>query len=96
MTQITFADQMIEIDANLVAKGLRMDPDALRVALQDGSVTRIVEKGEGEDAGRFRVTFFSPTCRLRLLFTAEGVILQTSTVDYSRKPRPAVPRPDAG
>ena len=93
MSQIRFTDQMIEIDATLIAKGLRMDPEALREAMQKGQVTRTVEKGEGEDAGRFRVTFYSPTCRLRLLFNAEGTLLQTSSADYSRKPR-AVPKTD--
>jgi hypothetical protein len=87
MSQITFSGQMIEIDAALVAKGLHMDPGDLRDAMQQGHVTRKVEKGEGEDAGRFRVTFYSPTRRLRLLFDAQGVILQTSSADYSRKAR---------
>jgi hypothetical protein len=88
MDQITFTDQRIDINATLVAKGLRMEPEALRAALRDGSVTRTVEKGEGDDAGRYRVTFYAPTRRLRLLFTASGEILQTSSVAYGRKPRP--------
>ncbi len=88
MDPITFTETAIEIDASLVAKGLRITPEALRAALRDGQVTRTVEKGEGEDAGRFRVTFFSPTRRLRLLFTADGDVLQTSAADYSRKVRP--------
>lgn len=85
MEPITFLDQQITIDANLVAKGLRLEPEALRIALRDGSVTRIVEKGEGEDAGRYRVTFFAPERRFRLLFTAEGEIVQSSSVAYRRK-----------
>ena len=89
MSQITFADEMIEIDATLIAKGLGMHPDALRQAMREGHVTRTIEKGEGEDAGRFRVTFYSPNCRLRLLFNEEGTILQTSSADYSRKARRA-------
>ena len=88
MDQITFTDQRIDINATLVAKGLRMEPEALRAALHDGSVTRTVEKGEGDDAGRYRVAFYAPTRRLRLLFTASGEILQTSSVAYSRKTRP--------
>jgi hypothetical protein len=87
MDLITFADGMIEIDAALVAKGLRMDPETLRAALRDGQVTRTVEKGEGDDAGRYRVTFFAPNRRLRLIFTADGSVLKTSSVAYSRKPR---------
>ncbi len=89
MSKISFTDQMIEIDASLIAKGLGMYPDALRQAMREGHVTRTTEKGEGEDAGRFRVTFYSPNCRLRLLFNAEGTLLQTSSAAYSRKPRPA-------
>jgi hypothetical protein len=91
MEPITFTEQAIEIDAALVARGLRMDPEALRVALREGRVTRTIEKGEGEDLGRYRVTFYAPTRRLRLLFTAQGVILQTSSADYSRRPRPPAP-----
>ncbi len=89
MSQISFADQTIQIDATLIASGLRMSQEALRTAMQEGHVTRTVEKGEGDDAGRFRVTFYSPTRRLRLLFDAAGTILQTSSADYSRKTRPA-------
>ena len=85
MELITFTEQAIEIDAALVAKGLKMEPEELRAALRDGRVTRTVEKGEGEDAGRFRVTFYAPTCRYRVLFTAAGAILQTSSVAYSRR-----------
>lgn len=91
MDPITFTDQGINIDAGLVAKGLHIEPETLRIALRDGSVTRTVEKGEGEDAGRYRVTFYAPNRRLRLLFTANGEILQTSSVAYSRKPRPPAP-----
>ena len=84
-------DQRIDIDADLVANGLRMEPETLRAALHEGRVTRTVEKGEGEDAGRYRVTFYAPNRRLRLLFTDKGEILQTSSVAYSRKARPPVP-----
>ena len=90
MDPINFTDQTITIEADLVAKGLHVDPEALRMALRDGTVTRTVEKGEGDDAGRYRVTFFAPERRLRLLFTAEGQILQSSSVAYRRRGLPAV------
>ena len=91
MDTITFTDQGIDIDATVVAKGLRMEPEALRTALREGRVTRTVEKGESEDAGRYRVTFYAPTRRFRLHFTTKGAILQTSSVAYSRKVRPPAP-----
>lgn len=87
MDPITFTDDNIEIDATIVTKSLRLDPEALRNALREGRVTRTLEKGEDADAGRYRVTFFSSNRRLRLTFTAEGILLHTSAADYSRSPR---------
>lgn len=87
-----FTHQGIEIDASLVAKGLRIDPEALRAALRKATVARTIEKNDGNEEGRVRVRFYPTRRRLRLLFTAQGVILQTSSADYSRRPRtPAGP-----
>ncbi|MDP3342258.1 DUF6522 family protein [Frigidibacter sp.] len=84
MGAISFEDGRIEVDAALVAKALQLDPEALRAALRSGGVTSQCETGMDEDAGRFRLTFFSATRRLRLTVDASGTILQTSTADYRR------------
>ena len=86
MTAITFRDGTLEVDAGIVAGALDLSPEALRSGLQRGDITTLCEKGEAEDAGRFRVTFFTPTRRLRLIVDAGGAILQTSTADFSRRP----------
>ncbi len=86
MGAISFEDGRIEVDAALVAKALQMDPEELRAALRSGTVTSQCETGMDEDAGRFRLTFFSTTRRLRLTVDAGGTVLQTSTADYRRKP----------
>lgn len=86
MNSITFENGTIQVDPAIVAKGLRLDVDALRAALRDGSVTSLCEKGMEQDAGRFRLTFFSPARRLRLIVDEGGAVLQTSTADYARKP----------
>ena len=86
MNSITFENGTIQVDPAIVAKGLRLDVEALRTALRDGSVTSLCEKGMEQDAGRFRLTFFSPTRRLRLIVDEGGAVLQTSTADYARKP----------
>ncbi len=82
---VTLQDGMIEVDAAIVAAGLKMTPAALRDALQTGAVTSRCEKGEGDDAGRFRVTFFSATRRLRLIVDDGGAVLQRSSADYTRR-----------
>ncbi len=86
MGAISFEDGRIEVDAALVAKALQLEPEALRAALRSGAVTSQCETGMDEDAGRFRLTFFSATRRLRLTVDASGTVLQTSTADYRRKP----------
>ncbi|MDT8854239.1 DUF6522 family protein [Paracoccaceae bacterium Fryx2] len=83
---ITFENGTIHIDPALVARGLHLTPEALRDALHAGLVTSLCEKGEDEDAGRFRLTFYSPTRRLRLVVDAGGAVLQSSTADFRRKP----------
>lgn len=88
MTLITFEDGTITIDPALVARGLRLSADDLRLHLRRGTVTSLCERGEGEDVGRFRLTFFSPERRLRLVVDASGRILTTTTADYRRGPQP--------
>jgi hypothetical protein len=89
MTAISFVDGTIQIDPALVARGLRLEPDQLRQALRDGRVTSLCEKGEAEDAGRWRITFWSPDRRLRLIFDSDGRVLKSSAADLTRKPGPA-------
>jgi len=86
MGAISFEDGRIEVDAALVARALQMEPETLRAALRSGAVTSQCETGMDEDAGRFRLTFFSATRRLRLTVGAGGEVLQTSTADYRRRP----------
>lgn len=86
MTAISFEDGTIQVDAALVAKGLQITPEVLRAALRDGTVTSLCEKGVDEDAGRFRLTFFSRTRRLRMVVDAGGAVLQSSSADYTRRP----------
>ena len=86
MSDISFENGMIQVDPDIVAKVLRLDVEALRAALHDGAVTSLCEKGMEEDEGQFRLTFFSPTRRLRLIVDAGGVVLQSSTTEYTRKP----------
>lgn len=68
-----------------------MEPEALRAALREGCVTRTVEKGEVDEANRYRVTSYAPTRRLRLLFTAKVEILQTGFVAKNCRRRQSAP-----
>lgn len=95
MTKIEFADDMIQIDAQVLAKAFRIGTDDLKQGMRDGTITSRFERGEDDDAGRFRLTFFSADRRVRITADETGHVLTCSAVDYQR-PRMRVSRPDGG
>lgn len=86
MTRIEIGDGMIQVDAQIVANGLQIDPEELKRGMREGIITSRFERGEGEDAGRVRVTFFSPERRVRITADDAGNILTCSSVDYTKRP----------
>lgn len=87
---VSFAGTTLQVDATIVAAGLQLAPEALRAALHNGTVTSTCETGEGSDAGRTRVTFYSATRRMRLVVDATGTVLQRSAADFTRRPKQAL------
>lgn len=89
MTAILFEGGTLQIDADIVAEALNITPEDLRQQMREGRITSRFEQGEGEDLGRFRVTFFSQHRRFRLTVDATGTILHRSTIDHgAARPRP--------
>jgi Family of unknown function (DUF6522) len=56
--------------------------------MRKGAITSLCERGIDADAGRFRMTFFYKSRRLRLVVDAAGNILQRSTIDFGDRPLP--------
>ncbi|PWV98052.1 hypothetical protein DFR52_10529 [Hoeflea marina] len=96
MNQIRFEDGGFEIDAGLIAEGLGINEAGLQAGMHDGSITSLTEKGVGDDDGRYRLTFFSPSRRFRLLVDGSGTVLQRSTIDFGDRPLPASARRPGG
>jgi hypothetical protein len=55
---------------------LEVPPDDVRRMMRDGSITTRVERGEDEDQGRFRLSFFSPERQVRVVVNRTGEVLQ--------------------
>lgn len=91
MPEIEIGPDLIQIDADIVARALNIAPQDLRNRMRDGTVTSRFERGEGEDAGRVRLTFFSDTRRARITADAEGAVRSCSTLDYGRQSAPVSP-----
>ncbi len=66
MTKIEIADDMMQVDAKVLAKALRMDTNDLKQGMRDGTITCRIERGEGKHAGKVCLTFFSADRRVRM------------------------------
>lgn len=65
------------IDAQDLGKLLGLDPADVQVKMREGQITSRFETGEGEDAGRFRLTFFFGDQRVRLTCAEDGEVIST-------------------
>lgn len=96
MEAFAFLEGAIEIDASIVADGLKMPPAAILQAIREGTVTSRCERGVDADAGRYRLTFYSKYRRFRVVIDARGAIVSRSSLDFGGVPLPrAARRPGA-
>ena len=88
MTMIEFEDGAVLIDASIVGEGLGLKASFVPMLMRKGEITSLCERGIGADLGRFRMTFFYKSRRLRLIADADGHILQRSVIDFGDRPLP--------
>jgi hypothetical protein len=70
--------ELFTIDARDLAVLFELDPERVRDMMRAGEIRSRVERGEGEDAGRFRLTFIHRERRVQLIVAADGRVLQRS------------------
>jgi len=66
----------ITVDAADLAPLLELEPDAFQRHMQAGDIAILSETGQGDDAGRFRVTFRANGWKVRLTCAADGTVLK--------------------
>lgn len=76
------------VDASLLSGLLDICPSDVQVLLRDNQITSIYERGEQEDAGRHRLTFFYEGRRVRLTVDPSGRIIHHAIIDLGER-RPA-------
>jgi Family of unknown function (DUF6522) len=86
---VRFEDGGMNVDASIVAEGLSISPELLLERMREGRITSLCEKGEGQDSGRFRLSFFSEHCRFSLIVDESGKIVRRSAIDFGARPLPA-------
>ena len=72
------------IDARDLGQLLDLPPDKVQNLMRAGEITSRFEIGEGDDEGKFRLTFFHRARRIQLTCDADGTVLTTSRVTSGR------------
>lgn len=89
MNQIERDGAGFVVPAALLAEAFSMTEDAVRLAMRDGTLTSRCEAGEGDDAGRWRLTFRHADRACRFTLDATGAILTRSRFPVRSPPRAA-------
>ena len=75
-------DGEVCIDASLLAQIFDLSPLAVQALMRRHEITSICERGEGEHAGRYRLTFFYGNKRAAFEVDDSGAILGRSVIDF--------------
>ena len=67
----------IEIDGDLVARKLGLQPAEFRQLMEDRKIAVLCERGVAEDAGLYRATFYHRERRFRAVLEAGGRIVRS-------------------
>jgi hypothetical protein len=90
MGSVVFDHGDVEVDASLIADGLRLAPGLVLPLLRDGHIVSRFERGVGEDSGTYRLTFVHDRRRLQLVVDESGEVLarsETVMASPARDPR---------
>lgn len=74
----------VDIAAEDLGPLLDLDPSEVPAKMKSAEITSLFETGEGEDAGRFRITFWHGRRRVRLICAPDGTVLKRSRDDAAR------------
>ena len=85
---ISFANGAIEVEATVIAEALDLPPEVLMTMVRSGQITSLCERGVDADEGRYRLTFFHGSKRLRVVVDGRGQIIQRSSIDFGARPLP--------
>ena len=98
MTRIEYINDGVQVDAGILAQAFAISAEDLRLGMREGAITSRFEQGEGEDAGKVRLTFSSADRRVRMIADERGRVLECTAVDFRTPPprSPATPSQSHG
>ena len=80
--QVRLQNGEMEVEAELIAKGLELDPAQVQHELRSGSIKSTCETGMGEDGGTYRLTFRTSHRRFRVVVDEAGHVLKWSKFSF--------------
>lgn len=80
------------VEAALLAEAFGLTEAGVRAAMRAGRIRSRCERGEGADAGRWRLTFEHAGRALRLVVDDSGSLLQRASFPVRPPPRDGGPR----
>jgi hypothetical protein len=82
----------VEVEASIIAEGLRLAPALVQPLLRAGRIASRLECGVDEDAGRHRLTFIHGRRQMQLVVDEAGHVVEQSATELTRPPRRSRPR----
>jgi hypothetical protein len=77
------------VDASIVGEPLAVPPSSVQALMRNSEITSLCERGEGEHAGLYRLTFFYKGRRARLSIDESGKVIRRSIVDLGDRRPPS-------
>jgi len=81
MDKIDLTEQGFVVEAQELAAAFGLDPGQVPALMRENRITTRCETGQGEDAGRHRLTFYYRGQALRLTIDSGGTILKRARFD---------------
>lgn len=85
MTTVELGENGFVVEAESIAEAFGIAAATVHGLMQSGAITSRCEKGEGEDAGRWRLTFFYNNRAFRLTVDAASKVLSRAQFDAPRR-----------
>jgi hypothetical protein len=92
MADIQIEDRAIVVDVEIIGRALGTDQSLVQPLMREGKITTLLERGIGDDAATYRLTFFYESRRARLIVSEQGHILRCSSIDFGDCATPAMIR----
>lgn len=79
MSGVEWNGEEFIVDVQLLSTAFDLPAGEVRTRMRDGHITSLCEAGQGEDEGRWRLTFRHEDRAFRLTVDRQGAILGKST-----------------